>query len=116
MGRILLGGDRQGKGPPGKEAEKAEVEMVYLRHLEKSKCSRLLDVDVSLGVSLGEVGFILQKQEPPQGLQVADSCILSRLESSRETMGLPHPLLTLLLHTHAHACADTHTEMVHTSG
>lgn len=48
--------------------------MVYLRHLEKSKCSRLLDVDVSLGVSLGEVGFILQKQEPPQGLQVADSC------------------------------------------
>lgn len=28
----------------------------------------------SLGVSLGEVGFILQKQGGPAGLAVADSC------------------------------------------
>ena len=28
-------------------------------------------------------------------------------------MGLPHPLPTLPLHTHAHACADTHRDGAH---
>ena len=64
----------------------------------------------SLGVSLGEVGFILQEQGAPAGFAGGRFMQCSRLESSREAMGLSHPLLILLLHTHAHACVP---EVVH---